>query len=416
MRPGTAKANKKKKQVGFSSTTTKIEAPKAEHDVNDLAGMSVQGKNLPASAMDFYVEKAVEFESFKRIPRFSKPVGAVIHPLDPARKKEPRHRPPRTLAFDGSPTKLDKRVEYHHDRGMPEHLYRPQIDEEKLVQIRAREKLRKQAERDKSGPKKKMSMEAKKTQQAFAKLRSDISIKIKGAEKNLKGLFSTFRGILDKTDAEQVVAGGGETVFDARGHEADGRLVSFMFNAWRQAQRNRTGEEIASTQYECQRHDFVKFLKQFLGQAFSGDKAADLFMHYLQTGSQLKVVLRQISDTLSPKNSMMQDGAANIFDRTNANGDLDMSPVRTQAREQGADPTDPLRFNIRSYGLLESEAQGTTLDFEVLDGAYLEWSRDDSAVGEMANAKLVAPKNKDFQLKLKSWKARHAERKAAKKK
>lgn len=83
--------------------------------------------------MNFYVEKAVEFETVKRIPRFSKPFGAVIHPIDPKIKKQPRHKPPKTLAFDGSPNKLEKRAEYHHDKGLPEHLYRPSIDEEKLM-------------------------------------------------------------------------------------------------------------------------------------------------------------------------------------------------------------------------------------------------------------------------------------------
>lgn len=52
-------------------------------------------------------------------------------------------------------------------------------------------------------------MEAQKTQKAFAKLRSDLSIKVKGAEKNLKLLFNEFKIILDKTDAEQVIPGGG---------------------------------------------------------------------------------------------------------------------------------------------------------------------------------------------------------------
>ena len=184
--------------------------------------------------MDFYVEKATEFESFKRIPRFSKPYGAVIHPIDPKRQKEPRHKPPRTLLFDGSPVKMDKRPEYHHDKGLPDHLYKPQIDTEKLMKIQENEKLRKLEEKAGTG-KKKMSMEAQKAQKAFAKLRSDINIKIKGAEKNLKQIFSEFKSILDKSDSEQVIAGGGDMVVDAKSAEYEGRLCSFMFNAFRNA-------------------------------------------------------------------------------------------------------------------------------------------------------------------------------------
>lgn len=79
-------------------------------------------------------------------------------------------------------------------------MVRPQIDEEKLMQIRAREKLRIQEE--KSASKKKVSMAQMQTKKAFAKLRSDIGIKIKGAEKNAKSLFSEFKNIIDKTDSD----------------------------------------------------------------------------------------------------------------------------------------------------------------------------------------------------------------------
>lgn len=108
--------------------------------------------------MEFYVEKATEYETCKRIPRFSKPYGAVIHPIDPKHEKEPRHKPPRTLQFDGSPVKPVKRPEFHADKGLPEHLVRPQIDTDKLMKIKEFEKLQKLERQNVS--KKKMSMEA----------------------------------------------------------------------------------------------------------------------------------------------------------------------------------------------------------------------------------------------------------------
>ena len=64
---------------------------------------------------------------------------AVIHPSPSKLIKEPRHVPPKTLLFDGESILIKpKRFD---PKQIPDHLIRPQIDEEKLMQIRAQQKL-----------------------------------------------------------------------------------------------------------------------------------------------------------------------------------------------------------------------------------------------------------------------------------
>lgn len=47
--------------------------------------------------IEFYVEKAKEFESYKQMPKFTKPYMAVINPSPTKKIKEPRHIPPKTM-------------------------------------------------------------------------------------------------------------------------------------------------------------------------------------------------------------------------------------------------------------------------------------------------------------------------------
>ena len=128
------------------------------------------------------MSKAREFESFKQMPKFSHPLGAVIHPSPTKQMKEPRHRPPRTLAFDGEPFSLETREKRADRTQLPDHLIRPPIDEEKLMKLRAQAKMREQLE--KQGGAKKMSLTAQKAEQALSKAKTELSIKIKRAEKN----------------------------------------------------------------------------------------------------------------------------------------------------------------------------------------------------------------------------------------
>ena len=85
-----------KKKVGFSLNGTKIEAP-------DMSGTDmVKTQALRSTLLEFHVEKAKEFESFRQIPKYSHKPLAVIHPSPTKVKKEPRHVPPSTLAFDST--------------------------------------------------------------------------------------------------------------------------------------------------------------------------------------------------------------------------------------------------------------------------------------------------------------------------
>ena len=114
------------------------------------------GKIVPQKPLEFFVEKAREFESFKQIPRYSKPSMAVIHPSPEKVRKEPSHKPPKTLLFDGSPYALSKRPDTA--KNLPDHLVRPAIDEEKLFKIREREALKARESKDATS-KKKVSLE-----------------------------------------------------------------------------------------------------------------------------------------------------------------------------------------------------------------------------------------------------------------
>ena len=89
--------------------------------------------------VDIYVAKAKEFESFKQMPKFSHPLGAVIHPSPSKIDRAPAHRPPGTLQFDGLQASFGAR---RAPKQLPDHLVRPAIDEEKLFKLREQDKLR----------------------------------------------------------------------------------------------------------------------------------------------------------------------------------------------------------------------------------------------------------------------------------
>jgi hypothetical protein len=80
------------------------------------------------------VSRAREFETFKNIPRYSHSPLAVIHPAA-EREIRPIWKPPKKLNFDG--TTVPVQVNRFNPKNIPEHLVRPEIDEEKLMQIRA---------------------------------------------------------------------------------------------------------------------------------------------------------------------------------------------------------------------------------------------------------------------------------------
>lgn len=84
---------------------------------------------------------------------------------------------------------------------MPDHLVRPPIDEEALMRVRAREKMRQLQPQQFN---RKISLADQKAQKEAAKSKSEVNIKIKRAEKNVKLLFAELKKVLDKPDEDVV--------------------------------------------------------------------------------------------------------------------------------------------------------------------------------------------------------------------
>jgi hypothetical protein len=95
---------------------------------------------MRSTLLEFNVEKAKEFESFKNIPRFSHKPLSVIHPSPTKVDRKLKHVPPSTLAFDGNRASLGYRKS--EAKNIPDHLARPPIDEERLMKIKAANKMR----------------------------------------------------------------------------------------------------------------------------------------------------------------------------------------------------------------------------------------------------------------------------------
>jgi hypothetical protein len=86
---------------------------------------------------------------------------------------------PKTLAFDS--TKMNVAHRSFVKKQLPEHLTNPPIDEEKLMKIRAKEKLRLAESTSKGGVK--VSLAAKNAEKALVRAKGDLNIKIKRSEK-----------------------------------------------------------------------------------------------------------------------------------------------------------------------------------------------------------------------------------------
>jgi hypothetical protein len=113
-----------------------------------------------AKKLEFRVQKAKEFESFRQIPKYSHSPLAVIHPT-PSKDERPVWKPPKNLGFDGS--RVNVAPKRYEPRNIPDHLSRPTVDENKLMQIRANEKDKKK------NVGKTMSLTAKKDGEAIRK-------------------------------------------------------------------------------------------------------------------------------------------------------------------------------------------------------------------------------------------------------
>lgn len=223
-------------------------------DAAEPASPTRQRNQYKQATLDIYVAKAREFESFKQMPRFSHPYGAVIHPSPTKFEKEPRHRPPKTLQFDGVPLALGARPE---PRQLPEELVRPPIDEEKLFKLKEQEKMRKSQQ--KQGPGKRMSLTAQKQEQQLAKAKTDLSIKIKRAEKNMKNLFAELKKILEKDDEDAVFPNARENVHSAKAAEQKRHFVSFLFRAWAAGNK-----DVAADPTRVAKTEFVAFCRFIL--------------------------------------------------------------------------------------------------------------------------------------------------------
>ena len=164
----------------------------------------------------------------------------------------PTHKPPSSLQFDGMRSSFDSRKQ---PKQLPDHLVRPAIDEEKLFKLREQEKLRKiQMKQD--GPKK-MSLTAQKHEQAVAKAKTDINLKIKRAEKNMRSLFTELKKLLDKDAKDVVLANSTVTVEKAKAAEQNHRFVQFIFQAWADSTKNPSNpHQVAKTQFI----QFCKFM------------------------------------------------------------------------------------------------------------------------------------------------------------
>jgi ASC-1-like (ASCH) protein len=91
-----------KKKVGFALKGTKIEAPEDGYPDHGQ-------KKISTTLLEFRVEKAREFETFKQIPKFTHAPLAVIHPSPEKVERKMRHVAPSTLAFDSTKASFNSR-------------------------------------------------------------------------------------------------------------------------------------------------------------------------------------------------------------------------------------------------------------------------------------------------------------------
>ena len=138
------------------------------------------------------------------------------------------HKVPKTLAFDSNKMHVAHRSFVKTQ--LPEHLINPPIDEERLMKIRAKEKLRLAETTSKGGVK--VSLAAKNAEKALAKAKGDLNIKIRRSEKCQKQLFTELKKIIEKHEEEVIFKGSQQKVEVAKKADKDGRFVSFIYEAF----------------------------------------------------------------------------------------------------------------------------------------------------------------------------------------
>ena len=320
--------------------------------------------------LEFTVEKAREFETFKQIPKYSHATLAVIHPSPVKVERKMKHVPPATLAFDS--TKATVASRRFEQKNIPEHLVRPPIDEERLMKIKANNKMREEAlQMGKS--KQKVSLATQKAEQAAAKAKSELSIKIRRAEKNTKLLFGELKKILEKPSDDVIFPNQEARVEQAKYAEKNGALVSCIYTVF-------SGGESARS---VSRQKFIQFVKHFLKDV-SDSQCSDIFMHI---SKKLQAILQNIS---SPNQSRLDETGG---------GNSDLASV----------------VRLSTYGMSQTELADLRMDMGIVDGQYQKWADEDDNLSGVLNVKITKQKNADLKLKIEAWRNRQNERKGIKK-
>mmetsp|Transcript_13206 Transcript_13206/g.20584 ORF Transcript_13206/g.20584 Transcript_13206/m.20584 type:complete len:571 (+) Transcript_13206:73-1785(+) len=367
--------------------TTKIKAPVMESTAPTSSAANTASGWQRSSIYDVKVEKAREFETFKQIPKFRHTPLSVINPPTKYAPKEPSHIPPKTMGFDGSTMGLAYRD--LSKKEMPDHLVRPPIDEEALMRIKERSKMKLHQSQKKLT--KKVSLAVQKAEQAIAKTKAEINLKIKRADKNIKLLFGELKKILDKPDDDIIfIEAPTVKVESAKYAEKQGKFVSFVYSAFADMRQD------GGSSGRVNKNQFMNFLRFFM-KDLNDVQAADIFMSLTR---RLQHLLLQCS----PSHSRTMNEDSLLSPNASDNTDL---------RESLGGSIHGLK--ISTYGLSSSEMMDLKLDFSILDTQYAKWADEDESLSGVLNLKLTKLRNAEFRTKIDSWKNREKERKATKK-
>ena len=129
-------------------------------------------------------------------------------------------KPDRNLNFDGEP--IDVKPRRWEPKNIPDHLTRPPIDEEVLMKLRtmgAKKEI-----------KKNLSIAEKREMKLEHKRKSELNLKIKKAEKNIKEFFAQAKKILERDNEELIIADcGSGTVEQAKAYESSKMFIRFLY-------------------------------------------------------------------------------------------------------------------------------------------------------------------------------------------
>ena len=247
------------------------------------------------------MSKAKEFESFRQMPKYTHKELAVIHP-SPTREMRDIWKPDRHLNFDGET--LDLMARRYEQKAIAEHLVRPPIDEEVLMKLRTMSA--------KKEVKKNLSIQEKREMKAEHKRKTEINIRIKKAEKNIKEFFAHCKKILEKDNEELVVAEcGSGTVEQAKFYETKHMYIRFLYAVSVAHGRQKKGDNnkehnhrdtrhivFEDYDYNVTRQDFVQYMR-FYNPALTEQLASDIFMYLNKRLQAMLVAPRPSEDDFS---------------------------------------------------------------------------------------------------------------------